>query len=343
MVSIKKVLNIVSGAPSGALNVAITVAEYLGKYFHCDILLRKYNKAGITNAIVVRDRFVFDYILRLCQILKVTKPDIILVHGFSTHLWTKVAAGIKKVKLIHVEHNVERYNFFRAVLLRLLDKYTDRYVCVSQGVANHLIKLGIRSEKIEVILNGINPDQFTVEKQPQQRFTIGMTARFSKQKDQMTLIRAVEYLVQQQRYDLHLILQGDGKMRKVCQEYVIAKNLDNHITFEKGRFVDLAPRLDLFVLSTNYEGFGLVVCEAMAAKIPVIASCVPGVDEIIIHDENGFMVEPGNFLALANYIEKFLQDDFQNKRYEIVSAAEKHVQEKFHLNNMLKKYKELIT
>jgi glycosyltransferase involved in cell wall biosynthesis len=333
-------LNIVSGAPSGCLNVALIVARYLSKYYHCDIFLRKYNKAGIKDAVVVYDRFVLDYIVGLWKILKAKKYDIILVHGYSTHLWTKVAAGISNTSLIHVEHNVERYTWFRAMLLRLLDRYTARYVCVSQGVAKHLLNLGIDHKKIEVILNGIDLEEFIVAKQPQPRFTIGMTARFSKQKDQMTLIKAVEHLVRAKGYNLGLIFQGDGKTLRPCEEYVTVNKLESNITFEKGRFINLAPRLDLFVLSTWYEGLPLVICEAMAARIPVIASNVPGVDEMIVNRENGYLVEPGNYMALADCIENLLCHKDNISR--ITDMAMRTVEEKFNVNIMLKKYAELV-
>lgn len=194
----QKILNIVSGAKSGALNVAITI----GDFFKCDgyevkLILRKYNKANLVDATVIKDRCTIDYIYRLAKCIDAEKPDIIMVHGYSTHLWTKLALlkAHHKARLIHIEHNVERYTMFRAYLLKKLDCCTDKYICVSEGVANSLRKFHLPDEKIEVIYNGIEINKFALGKQPHAEFTIGMVARFTKQKDQMTLIKAVEILV----------------------------------------------------------------------------------------------------------------------------------------------------
>lgn len=96
---------------------------------------------------------------------------------------------------------------------------------------------------------------------------------------------------------------GEGKLKKQCIEYVKKYNLTEYISFETGLFTDLIPRLDLFVLSTHYEGLPLVLCEAMAAKLPVLATNIPGVNEIVISKETGMLVKENNSVDLAEKIE----------------------------------------
>jgi glycosyltransferase involved in cell wall biosynthesis len=339
---IKKVLTIVSGAPSGCLNCAMMLADYCSKFYDSEVILRKYNKAGIQNAIVVKDLFALDYIWRLYQQLKLTKPSIIIVHGYSTHLWTKFAAALSNIPLIHVEHNVENYTPFRRWILRITDKFTLAYICVSRGVATHLIKQGADPDKVTIIYAGIDVKKFNIPKQQQAKFTIGMVARFVKQKDQITLIKALEYLVREKSLPLQLILQGDGKKKAQCVEYVKTHNLEQVIQFETGTFLELAPRLDVFVLATHYEGLPAVICEAMAAKVPTIATNVPGVDEMIEHDVDGYLVAHGDVQELAEQIEFCFQHKNEQGMDKIINNAFDKVNERFTIEKMCQQYKNAI-
>ncbi|WP_378950855.1 glycosyltransferase [Pelosinus sp. sgz500959] len=339
---IKKVLTIVSGAPSGCLNVAMMLADYFSQFYDSEVVLRKYNKAGIKNAIVVKDILALDYIWRLARQLNVTRPSMIIVHGYSTHLWTKFAAAFRKIPLIHVEHNVEKYTPFRRWLLKITDQYTLSYICVSNGVAKHLIKQGADAKKVNVIYNGIDIEKFKVQKEPQETYTIGMIARFVTQKDQMTLIKAMEYIIHKKKLPIQLIFQGDGKKKSNCIEYVKKHNLEQAIKFETGKFLELAPKLDLFILATHYEGLPLVLCEAMASKIPTIATNVPGVDEIIEHGVDGYLVPHQDHLKLAEQIEFCFNNKNEPVIDHIINHAFLKVNQEFTIMKMCQEYKKIL-
>ncbi|MBM6761291.1 glycosyltransferase [Megamonas hypermegale] len=319
----KKIFNIVSGNPSGALNISMEISEYLKQCgFDVIDIFRKYNKTKYKNAIVIKDKCTIDYIISLSSFIKDNNPDLIIVHGYSTHIWTKLAVAYsgKNVKLIHVEHNTEKYTFFRRYLTQKLDKYTNKYICVSKGVANHLIKQGIDKSKVKVIYNGIDIKKFNLIKEKHDIFTVGMVARFSKQKDQMTLIKAIEYLVKEKNEKIKLLLMGEGKTKKRCKEYVKEHNIEDYIKFIDGNFKDLILKTDIFVLSTHYEGLPLVICEAMASKTPVIGTDVIGVNEIIIDNETGLLVRENDVIDLADKImelkkKKLKKEEIENKSY----------------------------
>ena len=314
----KKILSIVSGNPSGSLNIAIDISNYLKTqgYEVIDIF-RKYNNTDLKGIIVIKDRCTLDYIISLGKFIRNTKPDLIIVHGYSTHIWTKLALAYSKlnIKLIHVEHNTEKYTPFRRYLTQKLDKYTNKYICVSKGVANHLIKQGIDKSKVQVIYNGIDIKKFDLPKEPHDIFTVGMVARFSKQKDQMTLIKAIEYLVKEKKEKINLLLMGVGKKKKKCEKYIIENNLNEHIKIIEGNFKDLIVKTDLFVLATHYEGLPLVLCEAMASHTPIIATNVPGVNEIIINNKTGLLVKENDVYDLANNILKMKKDLVLRKNF----------------------------
>ena len=335
----KKILSIVSGNPSGSLNIAIDISNYLKTqgYEVIDIF-RKYNNTDLKGIIVIKDRCTLDYIISLGKFIRNTKPDLIIVHGYSTHIWTKLALAYSKlnIKLIHVEHNTEKYTPFRRYLTQKLDKYTNKYICVSKGVANHLIKQGIDKSKVQVIYNGIDIKKFDLPKEPHNIFTVGMVARFSKQKDQMTLIKAIEYLVKEKKEKINLLLMGVGKTRKKCEKYIIENNLNEHIKIIEGNFKDLIVKTDLFVLATHYEGLPLVLCEAMASHTPIIATNVPGVNEIIINNKTGLLVKENDVYDLANNILKMKKDLVLRKNF--VHQSDIFINKNFNLQLMYNNY-----
>lgn len=340
----KKILSIVSGNPSGSLNIAIDISNYLkSKGYEVIDIFRKYNNTNLDGIIVIKDKCTIDYILSLGEFIRHSNPDMIIVHGYSTHIWTKLAVAYAKVpvKLIHVEHNTEKYTPFRRYLTQKLDKYTDKYICVSKGVANHLMKQGIDKTKVEVIYNGIDIESFDLPKEKQDVFTVGMVARFSKQKDQMTLIQSVEYLVKEKQENINLVLMGVGKTRKKCEDYIIKHDLKNNIKIVEGNIKELITKLDVFVLATHYEGFGLVLCEAMAAKIPVISTSVIGVkDEVIFNRKNGLLVNDSDKIDLADKILQIKNN--QILKNELIKNADIFVNKYFALNMMYDKYEKVI-
>ena len=273
----------------------------------------------------------------MSQLIKKERPDLIIVHGYSTHIWTKIAVAISKVsvKLIHVEHNREKYSMIRSFLTKKLDKYTNKYICVSNGVAKHLARQGIDKNKEVVIYNGIDKNKFFNKKMGNEVFTIGMVGRFSKQKNQIILIKAIEKIIKAD-VPIKLILMGSGKTKKNCEKYVKKSNLEENIVFVEGKFTDLISKLDLFVLSTKYEGLPLVVCEAMAANIPVIATNVPGVDEIIEDQVNGLLTKLNDYDDLANKVLNCIND--KGLMQKLTYNAQKTVNYKFSQHKMLDNY-----
>lgn len=334
----KKILNIVSGNPSGALNISMSISHYLKQQGYDVIdVFRKYNNTDLNGITVIKDRCTIDFVVSLAAFIKSELPDLIIVHGYSTHIWVKMAVAYSgvRVKLIHVEHNAERYTGIRSWLTRKLDKYADKYICVSKGVAAHLAEQGVDESKIEVIYNGIDIEKFNLPKEPHDVFTVGMVARFSKQKDQMTLIKAVELLVKEKNEKIKLLLMGEGKTKEKCKAYVKENGLEDVVTFMEGRFVDLITKVDVFVLSTHVEGLPLVLCEAMASKTPVIATDIPGVDEIVEDNKTGLLFKEGDYIALEYSILRLKNNNYIN---DLVNNGYKNIYNFFCKQNMLSSY-----
>ena len=133
---------------------------------------------------------------------------------------------------------------------------------------------------------------------------------------------------------------GTGKTKQKCQNYIQKHNLEQHIQIIEGNFTDLITKVDLFVLATHYEGLPLVLCEAMASHTPIIATNVPGVNEIVINNKTGLLVKENDIYDLAQSILKMRSST--NITKQIIENANKFLYENFTLKIMYNNYKKEI-
>lgn len=252
----------------------------------------------------------------LVRVCRAFKPDVLVAHGFSEHLWGRYAGLIAKVPhLVHVEHNTrERYTRWRIAQTRWLARRTDRIVGCSEGVREVLLAMGMPPERTLAIPNGINLTPFTdAQAHPFAARTPGivMVARFSKQKDHATLLRAVA-LLRERGLDVPLQLPGGGKAlhRAPLEKLAAQLGITDLVQFP-GVVTDVPQRLmshQICVLSTHYEGMPLSLLEGMAAGCAVIGSAVPGVREVLEDGVDGRLVPESDPVALADALERLLRD-----------------------------------
>ena len=252
----------------------------------------------------------------LVRVCREFKPDVLVAHGFSEHLWGRYAGLLAGVPhLVHVEHNTrERYTRWRLVQTRWLAKRTDRIVGCSEGVRQVLLEMGMPPERTIAIANGIRVEPFAdadarafSERTP----GIVMVARFSKQKDHATLLRAVA-LLRERGLTPPVLLAGGGKARHRAPLEALAGQLG---VAEQVQFLGVhrdVPGLlmghQICVLSTHYEGMPLALIEGMAAGCAVIGSAVPGVREVIRDGIDGRLVPEGEAGALADALQALLEN-----------------------------------
>jgi glycosyltransferase involved in cell wall biosynthesis len=252
------------------------------------------------------------------------------------------------------------------LLYLLAEKYTAKFKDVimvnNQHDFDQAKKLKIRPrQSVELIHNGIDPykleffgkDEAKIklfEKIPQKsksflqaKITIGTVANFYKTKGLEYLIEAFKILT----YTLNpipytLVLIGDGPERKNIKNQISKIKMGNKI-FLTGRLPDAykyLPAFDIFVLPSVKEGFPWALLEAMAAKLPVIATNVGAVPEIIENGKNGFLIEPRKPELIAQKIKELADDE--RLRNELGIQAHQTVVLKFDLNKMIKQTKELL-
>jgi glycosyltransferase involved in cell wall biosynthesis len=239
--------------------------------------------------------------------------DIIHVHLFPAQLWTVLAASSLRdgVPLVTTEHNT--WNARRRWWMRPIDawmyRHYDRIACISDATAESLIQWcpGV-AKKITVIPNGVSLDVFenarpaALEHVPDNATRLVFVGRCDIQKDHKTLLRALVTVP-----DAHLLLVGDGPLRPQLERLAQSLGVADRVSF-LGLRTDVAEILkasDIYVHSTHSDGFGLAACEAMAAGLPVVATDVPGLAQVV--GEAGTLVPEGDARALAESLNALIK------------------------------------
>ena len=318
-----KVVHFVTGGFTGSTKVAIELIRAVkdNPAFSTMLVLRKKSSTdparvkqlqaeGISLKLVAGWSHLAT-IIELMRICREYQPDVLVTHGFSEHLWGRYAGLLARVPhLIHVEHNSrERYTPLRLLQARWLAQYTDKIIGCSEGVRSRLLELRFPANKICAINNGIDLSHFQsanalplAERIP----GIIMPARFAKQKDHETLIRAVA-LLRDRNIVLPVLFAGAGSARHMAKAKKLVDELQLnqqiHFAGHCGNLPFLLMRHQFCVLSTRYEGMPLALAEGMAAGCAVVGSAVVGVQEMIHHGKDGLLVKPQCAYAMADALE----------------------------------------
>tara|TARA_B110000438_G_scaffold52600_2_gene52811 strand:- start:1961 stop:3100 length:1140 start_codon:yes stop_codon:yes gene_type:complete len=286
------------------------------------------------------------------KLLKNGNFDIIHTHSSKAGFIARLAAKLNKIPvIIHTVHgfafndfmNVYKKNFFIYVE-KILATWTDVLITVSNLNKNKIVDLNIaKEENIKNIYSGIDLSLFTDKRNSDFRkelnlgddkILIGSVGRLSNQKDPITMINAFD-IVSKKFPEAYLVLVGDGPLKDKIVDRIKKLKLKNrvHLTGNKSNPWDVYHSIDLFIMSSIYEGLGRSITEALSCGVPVVCTAVEGVPEIIKDSITGTLVPPREPIELADGIIRSLQNMKVAKR----KAAEgrKFVQDNFDVNKMV--------
>jgi glycosyltransferase involved in cell wall biosynthesis len=270
----------------------------------------------VVHSLDISFRYDFRVLWPLKKLMDRGGYDIVHAHLFPAMYWTALAKPRCK-KLVLTEHGTFSNRTGNA-LIKPLERFMygryDAIVCVSGNVLAALSGWfpGLRS-KMFIIYNGIQLERYRkarpVDKSrlgiPDTAPVCGMVARFYKPKDHKTIVDAVLLVP-----GLHVIFAGEGELEQDVRDYARAKGMDGRIHFlgYRSDIPSLLKTCDVYVHSSYSEGFGLSVVEAMACGIPVIASDVDGLSEIVQDKKSGLLFKCADAKDLADKIRSVLQD-----------------------------------
>lgn len=274
--------------------------------------------------------------------------DVIHSHlSYSQYYVALIRLFDKKIKLITTEHNTfnerRKYKIFKFIEQYMYEAY-DKVAVINEANKKAIIKWqrNIR-DKIVVIENGINLNKFingnagnindSILKDNSKK-KILMVAAFREQKNHKLMIDAMKDISE----DKILILVGDGNKyeKKKLEKQVEYNDLKSRVIFLGNRtdVENIMKCCDLFVLPSLWEGFGLVAAEAMASGLPIIASNVEGLSQVV--DGVGVLFENNNKKDLVDKINLFFSKDEMEKKEIIKKGIRKS--KKYTIDRTLDKY-----
>ncbi|MFC4929427.1 TIGR03088 family PEP-CTERM/XrtA system glycosyltransferase [Massilia sp. GCM10023247] len=263
---------------------------------------------------------------KLFKLLRRLRPAILHTYNFACAEYAVPAWAAGVPVRIHAEHGRDasdpqglnrKHNFLR----RALVPWIDRYVPVSHDLARWLTGVvGIPENKAELIMNGVDTVRFAPQL-PQaatpwagdDTFVIGTVGRLQDVKDQATLIEAFALLCAgrpEQRAQLRLAIVGDGPLRERLAQKARDAGVADLVWFPGARndIPELMRSFDLFALSSIAEGTPVTLLEAMACGLPVVATAVGGIPEVVQDGVNGALVPAGNPQALAAALGRYADE-----------------------------------
>lgn len=308
----------------------------------------RFDKLGI-NRIDISGKdisFSLKLIPELMKVIRQVKPDVVHTHS---SLSGRIASKFMRIPVVYTKHNLVRIpsptgvkpspagygkRLFTSLTTRML---ADKVIGVSQGVYNELIESGIPRDMVVAIPNGIDLSGFEPRtKLMEKGLLIGTVARLHPQKALDVFIDAAK-LVLSSEPRARFLIGGTGPMEEQLKAKIKDMKLEPYIKMTG--FVEDVPAflklLDVYVLSSLYEGLPLATLEAMAAGLPVVATEVGGVPEAVVDQQTGLLVPPKQSKLLAQAITRLVVD--KELARAMGAAGRKRVEEFFNAGIMARK------
>ena len=275
-------------------------------------------------------------LLELLRLLRQEQPQLVHVNSAKAAALGRLAAWLAGVPIrvytVHgwafLAHRGLASTAYRWVE-RALRPLTTVTVCVSENERQAGLAARACEERTTIVIrNGVTTRALDVTKPRSARPRLVMVGRLQAPKDPITLVRALAMV---HAGDIEAVLVGDGPERAAVEDEIGRLGLGSAVRLlgERTDVAELLATADVFVLSTHSEGLPLSVLEAMAAGLPVVASNVGGIPELVADGVSGLLVPPGDPDALAEAIERLLENPRLSQQLGL--AGRRRVLENFDL------------
>lgn len=270
-------------------------------------------------------RFDSSVLSALTTLVRELGPDIVQSHAVKSHFMVR-KAGIHRIHPWIAFHHGYTAPELSARIYNQLDWWSLRAarqaITVSGPFRDELIRKGVAPHAVAVVHNAIDPGWGASSREPASaaalRTRLGISSdakvillvgRFSREKDHMTLLAAVAKLRREGNLpQAHLLLVGDGPERSRIEQAIASHGLEKAVTLT-GQVPSAEPYYgvaDAAVLSSLSEGSPNALLEAMAVGVPVVATGVGGIPEIVSDGESALLIAPGDCDAMARALERVL-------------------------------------
>ncbi len=294
-------------------------------------LIDRASALGIpTTRLTIRHDADITLIWRLARLLHRERPAIVHTHLIHADLYGTLAARLARVpRVVSSRHNDDRFRYRLPVRLlnRVLWHFMDAGIAISHAIRDFSIRVeGAPANRIQTIHYGLDPA--TLPALPAARaelraslglspdaMLIGSVCRLIPQKGLSYALRGFA-AVAAEFPQVHYVIAGDGPLRQSLQNEVQTLGLASRVHF-LGWQSDAYPvyaGLDIFLAPSLWEGFGLVLLEAMAYRLPIISTTVSAIPEVVLDGQTGWLVPPRDAQALASALRAALSDEVERQR-----------------------------
>ena len=312
------------------------LVEKAEKLPNVKVIILKHLKANLT---LLKDSKA---VREVRNILKQENPDIFHLHSSKAGAIGRLAAVNQPCKVIFTAHgwafteNVDkRKRFIYKNIESILAKVTDKIICVSAYDYQLGLKMNVIDSKNSVVVyNGCsipNEEMTKPRKNDDSLVNITMVARFSSPKEQLQLIKAISIMKNKKRVKLNLV--GEGNLLEDCKVMTETLGLEKQVVFSgfQSNVDSFLKDAHIFCLVSNYEGLPISIIEAMRMSLPIIASNVGGIPELVVDGTNGYLIERSNIDQLAEKLDYIIDN---NLFEEMGNASYLLAKEKFSINQM---------
>jgi glycosyltransferase involved in cell wall biosynthesis len=293
--------------------------------------LRKKARRARAPLFGVHDRGAWDWrvvpeFLRICR-----RERVRIWHGhdYKSNLLGLLLRRFWPMRLVTTVHGWVHYTP-RMPLYYAIDRFClrhyERVICVSADLKATCLALGVPAQRCVLIKNGVDTAAYARRLSPEDakrrlgvpagRLVVGAVGRLSPEKGFADLIRCADELLRR-GLDLELLIVGEGEQKDALRDLIRQLGRGERVRL-LGYRVDttrLYEAMDVFALSSVREGLPNVLLEAMAMEVPVVATRIAGVPDVIRDGENGYLVEPAAPAEMLRALARLLTDDGLRARF----------------------------
>lgn len=294
----------------------------------------------------------------LVRILRRERPQILHSHMVHANLLARLARPLGQVPvLICTVHTINEGGRWREWAYRLTDPFCDLTIQVSRAGLERYVRIGaVPRHKIRFIPNGVDTNRFRPDPEARGRlreelklgdaFIWLAVGRFEEAKDYPNMLQAFAEVLHV-REDVVLLIAGQGSQREKAQCLAEKLGIGSKVLFLGVRkdIPDLMNAADAYVMSSAWEGMPIVLLEAGAVGLPIVATDVGGNREVVVDGKSGFLVPPKDPDALARAMLR-LMDLSPEERRSMGEYGRTHIEESYSLERVVDQwetlYRELI-
>ena len=290
-------------------------------------------------------------------LLRAHRIELVHAHGYKSNLIGAGAARPDDIPVVTTNHlhpmmplNDRKLQFYGQLDMKVTSRFLGMTVAVSEDIKRRIIRDGVPADRVTVIENGIDTNEFMPGRSgsalrqslglASDAFVVGSFARLTPQKAIHFLLDAIARLAAQGARP-QVVIAGDGPLKQELLDHADKLGISDRVKFLGFRrdTKDLLAIMDVFTLSSVEEGLPMAMLEAMSAGVPVVTTSVGDIPKVIEHGRNGLLVRAGHADELADALHCLITDPAE--RSKLAAGGRDTVVRGFSQEAMCEKYLEV--